>query len=58
MKEYSDLFVESGMMEKILPRKLSNADDLRAFNPYLLDEEEDYDNADFAGINDVSSIKL
>jgi hypothetical protein len=42
------------MMEKILPRKLKNADDLRAFNPYLLDEDEDYDESDFAGINDVS----
>ena len=57
MKTYSQLFVDSGMMESILPRKLTSAAELRAFNPYLLDEEDDYDEADFEGINDVSTTK-
>jgi len=39
-------------MESILPRKLTNAQELRDFNPFLLDEEDDYDYADFEGIND------
>jgi len=53
MKSYSELFVDSKIMESILPRKLTNAQELRDFNPFLLDEEDDYDYADFEGINDV-----
>jgi len=52
MKTYSDMFVESGMMENILPRKLTTADQLKKFNPYLLEEEEMYEEADFEGINE------
>jgi len=58
MKSYSELFVDSKIMESILPRKLTNAQELRDFNPFLLEEEEDYDYADFEGINDVSTTKL
>lgn len=54
MKTYSQMFVDSEIMEAIIPRKLTNADQLRDFNPFLLDEEEDYEFADFDGINDVS----
>ena len=45
-------------MESILPRKLTNAQQLRDFNPFLLDEDEEYDYADFEGINDVSKTWL
>ena len=43
------------MMENLLPRKLESSDALRKFNPYLLDDEEDYDEADLDGINEVSN---
>ena len=49
------MFVESGMMENILPRKLTTADQLKKFNPYLLEEEDMYEEADFEGINEVST---
>jgi len=40
------------MMENLLPRKLESSDALKKFNPYLLDDEEDYDEADLDGINE------
>lgn len=55
MKTYSDLFVKCQMMENLLPRKITSSDALKKFNPYLLDEEDDYDEADFDGINEVST---
>jgi hypothetical protein len=58
MKTYSNMFVDSKIMESILPRKLTNAQELRDFNPYLLDEEDEYEYADFEGINDVSTFRI
>ena len=55
MKTYSQLFVDSKMMENLLPRKITTAEQLKKFNPYLLDDEEEYDEADYEGINDVST---
>lgn len=55
MKTYSNLFVESKMMENLLPRKITSSDALKKFNPYLLDDEDGYDEADYDGINEVSS---
>jgi len=40
------------MMENLLPRKITTAEQLKKFNPYLLDDEEGYDEADYEGIND------
>jgi hypothetical protein len=47
MKTYSQLFVDTKIMESILPRKLTSAKELRDFNPFLLEDEEDYEFADF-----------
>jgi hypothetical protein len=58
MKTYSKLFVDSKMMENLLPRKIENAEQLKAFNPYLLADDEDYDEADYDGVNDVSTISF
>lgn len=54
MKTYSKLFVDSRMMENLLPRKIESSEALKKFNPYLLDGEDEYDEADFDGINEVS----
>ena len=54
MKTYSQLFVDSKMMENLLPRKIETAEQLKAFNPYLLAEDGDYDEADYEGVNEVS----
>jgi len=53
MKTYSELFVQSKMMENLMPRNITSADQLREFNPYLLDEEngQNYDDADLEGVN-------
>ena len=56
MKTYSQLFVKSQMMENLLPRKINNSNELFKFNPYLIEDREDYDLADYDGINEVSSI--
>jgi hypothetical protein len=56
MKTYSELFVKSQMMENLLPRKINNSNELFKFNPYLIEDREDYDEADYDGINEVSSI--
>jgi hypothetical protein len=37
-----------------LPRKIHNAQQLKEFNPYLLADDEEYEEADFEGINEVS----
>ena len=55
MKTYSKLFVESQMMENLLPRKITSSDALKKFNPYLLDDEDGYEEADYDGINEVST---
>jgi hypothetical protein len=54
MSSYSKMFLDSKIMESIMPRKLTSAKELRDFNPFLLENEEDYEFADFEGINDVS----
>lgn len=41
-------------MEEVLPRKLNTPADLFKLNPYLLENREDYDDADLEGINKVS----
>lgn len=52
MKTYSELFVKSQMMENLLPRKINNSNELFKFNPYLIEDREDYDEADYDGINE------
>ena len=54
LKEYNDLFVESKILERIIPRKINDAKELRQFSQYILKEEKDYDESDIEGINDVS----
>ena len=54
LKEYNDLFVESKILERIIPRKINSPDELRQFSKYILKEEKDYDESDIDGINDVS----
>lgn len=36
IKTYAELFVESRIMEKIIPREVTQADELESFNPYLI----------------------
>jgi hypothetical protein len=52
MKSYSQLFVDSKMMENLLPRKVTTAAELKAFNPYLLQDDDEYDEADYEGVNE------
>lgn len=40
------------MMENLLPRKIETAEQLKAFNPYLLADDADYDEADYEGVNE------
>ena len=54
MKSYSKMFLDSQIMESVMPRKLTTPQQLRDFNPFLLEEEEDYEDADLEGINEVS----
>lgn len=52
LKEYNDLFVESKILERIIPRKINSPNELRQFSKYILKEEKDYDESDIDGIND------
>ena len=45
-------------MENLLPRKITTAEELKKFNPYLLEDDEGYDEADYEGINDVSILEI
>lgn len=35
-----------------MPRKINNSNELFKFNPYLIEDREDYDLADYDGINE------
>lgn len=64
--QYADLFVESRILERIIPRELNTADDLEFFNPYLIrdsvteslvpDGASPYQGSDLNGVNRVSSL--
>lgn len=42
LKEYSKLFEESKILEKIIPRKIESGNQLRALYPFLLKNEEEF----------------
>lgn len=62
--QYADLFVESRILERIIPRELNTPDDLEFFNPYLIRDsvteslvpegETPYKGSDIQGVNRVS----
>ena len=64
IKTYAELFVESRIMEKIIPREVTQADELESFNPYLIRDTvteklvpegtSPYVGSDLTGINRVS----
>lgn len=68
IKTYADLFVESRIMEKIIPRDVTQADELENFNPYLIRDTvtsklvpegtSPYVGSDLSGINRVSTSRL
>jgi hypothetical protein len=51
MAKYSSLFARSQIMEQILPRKVSSAQDLFELNPNLLRHRHDFDKAELDAIN-------
>ena len=62
--QYADLFVESRILERIIPRELNTANDLEFFNPYLIRDSvteslvpegvSPYEGSDLTGVNRVS----
>ena len=64
IKTYAELFVESRIMEKIIPRDITKADELESFNPYLIRDTvteklvpegtSPYVGSDLTGVNRVS----
>ena len=64
IKSYAELFVQSRIMEKIIPRDVSEPDGLEAFNPYLIRDTvteklvpegtSPYVGSDLTGVNRVS----
>lgn len=68
IKEYADLFVESRMLERIIPRDVQEPGELESFNPYLIrdviaeklvDEgQSPYVGSDLDGVNRVSKSSI
>ena len=66
IKTYAELFVESRILERIIPRELETADDLEFFNPYLIRDSvtsslvpegvSPYQGSDLVGVNRVSPL--
>ena len=66
IKQYAELFVESRILERIIPRDVSKPDELEFFNPYLIRDTvteklvpegvSPYVGSDLAGVNRVSQI--
>ena len=54
LKKYNELFIESGILERIIPRHVSNPEELKEFNQYILKTDKDYNETDIDAINDVS----
>lgn len=61
IKTYAELFVESRILEKIIPREVKKASDLEFFNPYLINDTvtaklvpegvSPYEGSDLTGVN-------
>lgn len=58
LKKYNELFVESGILERIIPRHVSSPAELKEFNQYILKTDKDYKETDIDAINDVSEINM
>lgn len=66
IKQYAELFVESRILERIIPRDVSKPDELEFFNPYLIRDTvteklvpegvSPYVGSDLTGVNRVSQI--
>ena len=64
IKTYAELFVQSRIMEKIIPREITKPDELESFNPYLIRDTvteklvpegtSPYVGSDLIGVNRVS----
>ena len=42
LKHYNELFVKSQILERIIPRKVKDAEELKSFNQYILKTDKDY----------------
>ena len=58
LKHYNELFVKSKILERIIPRKVKNPEELKGFNQYILKTDKDYKESDIDAINDVSTFDL
>jgi geranylgeranyl pyrophosphate synthase len=52
LKKYNELFVESGILERIIPRKVSTPEELKEWNKYVLRSDKEYEETDIDAIND------
>jgi geranylgeranyl pyrophosphate synthase len=52
LKKYNELFVESGILERIIPRKVSTPEELKEWNKYVLRSDKEYEDTDIDAIND------
>ena len=52
LKYYNELFVKSQILERIIPRRVNNAQEFRDFNQYVLRSQKDYEETDIGAIND------
>lgn len=51
LKKYNELFIESGILERIIPRHVSSPTELKEFNQYILRTDKDYEDTDIDAIN-------
>ena len=64
IKQYADLFLQSRILERIIPREVDKPDELEFFNPYLIRDTiteklvpegtSPYVGSDLNGVNKVS----
>lgn len=57
LTDYGRLFKQSGIMEKIIPRRLNSAADLKRLAPATIRDGR-YEKADLKGINEVSDLMI
>lgn len=55
VKQYNDLFIESKILERIIPRQVDDASMFQDFNQFVCRDEDDFKESDLDAVNQVSS---
>lgn len=58
LKKYNELFIESGILERIIPRNVKGPKEFKDFNQYVLNTDKDFEESDLVAVNDVSKYSV